>query len=102
MVASGAGVAALPVLGCPAPGFRTLAVRPLTDPVVEREVGLIRAAARDATPAVIALQEIAIGSMRRQRHPGLTPPACEQPPGARKDRKGSLSDLASAARRRGH
>ncbi len=78
MVAGGAGVTALPVLSCPPPTHKALAVRPLTDPVVDREVGVIRAAAREAAPAMLALQEIATRCMLESRHPGLALPAGER------------------------
>jgi LysR family carnitine catabolism transcriptional activator len=81
MVAGGAGVTALPVLGCPPPSHEVLAVRPLTDPVVEREVGLIHPTTRDASPALLALQGIATRCLAASRRAGvaLQAPAHRRP-----------------------
>lgn len=73
MVAGGAGVAALPMLGCPPASHRILAVRPLTDPPVDRELGVLRSATREAAPATLALEAIAIRCMAASRLAGLTP-----------------------------
>ncbi len=64
MVAGGAGIAALPVLGCPSKRHPTLVTRPLTDPVVEREVGLIHASEREVSPVLQALHGIAKECLR--------------------------------------
>lgn len=83
MVAGGAGVTALPILGCPPPTHKVLAVRPLTEPMVDREVGLIHAAARDASPAALVLRDIATRCLRANRmagvapHPGNRPRTCD-------------------------
>jgi DNA-binding transcriptional LysR family regulator len=73
MVAGGAGVAALPMLGCPPASHRVLAVRPLTDPPVDRELGVLRSARREAAPATLALEAIAVRCMAASRLAGLTP-----------------------------
>lgn len=75
MVAGGAGVTALPMLGCPPPAHAELVVRPLTEPVVDREVGLIHAISREDAPALLALQEIVLRSLAASRLPGLSPAA---------------------------
>jgi LysR family carnitine catabolism transcriptional activator len=73
MVAAGAGVTALPALGCPPASHRQLAVRPLIDPVVEREVGIVRSATGEPSAATLALQDISIRCMTQSRLPGLVP-----------------------------
>ena len=68
MVEAGIGVTALPATGCPAPDHPTLTSRPLSDPVVAREVGLLRAASRPPSSAMLAMQalilEVAGGRLR--------------------------------------
>ncbi|WP_431285125.1 LysR family transcriptional regulator [Humitalea sp. 24SJ18S-53] len=71
MVEAGVGVTALPALGCPPADHKGLAVRPLTDPVVEREVGILRAAAAAPTDGILALQEIILECVARSTLPGI-------------------------------
>jgi hypothetical protein len=78
MVEAGVGGTALPQLGCPPAGHRVLAVRPLIDPVVDREVGLVRAAAATPGAALLALQDIVVRCMQGSAPPGLSP--LEPPP----------------------
>jgi DNA-binding transcriptional LysR family regulator len=71
IVAAGNGVTALPALGCPPANHKSLAVRPLTEPVVDREVGVIRPTQRELSPVALALQDIAVCCMIGSRLPGL-------------------------------
>jgi LysR family carnitine catabolism transcriptional activator len=94
MVAGGAGVTALPMLGCPSPNHKVLAVRPLTEPVVDREVGLIHSTAREVgarevAPALLALQDIVLRSLAASRLPGLSQAASRGETRGRRRQAGS-------------
>jgi DNA-binding transcriptional LysR family regulator len=71
MVVAGLGVAALPAAGCPSPDHPVLASRPLVEPVIDREVGLLRAAERAPTSAMLAMQALVFEVVAGQRQPGL-------------------------------
>ncbi len=73
MVLSGAGVAALPLLGYPA-SHPKLTMRPLVEPAIDREIGLVAAAARDYSPALAALREIATHCIVTADLPGMEMP----------------------------
>lgn len=73
MVEAGVGVTALPALGCPPPDHRVLAVRPLVEPVVDREVGLLRAGTATPSAALLALQDIVVRCMQGSAPPGVSP-----------------------------
>ncbi|PZW37729.1 LysR family transcriptional regulator [Humitalea rosea] len=75
MVEAGVGVTALPALGCPAPDHRLLTTRPLVAPVVDRDVGILRAAAATPSAAMLALQEIVMECVAGSALPGMTPDA---------------------------
>ena len=78
MVEQGVGVTALPVLGCPRPDHESLTVRPLTNPTIEREVGLLRSSASVPTASVRAIEEVTIECVGRCRLPGIDVVALSQ------------------------
>ncbi|MFC7557454.1 LysR substrate-binding domain-containing protein [Pseudoroseomonas wenyumeiae] len=57
MVEAGIGVTAIPALGCPARDHKSLCSRDLVEPVVDRELGILRAAHTAPGTAMLALQE---------------------------------------------
>jgi len=71
MVEAGVGVTALPVLGCPRPEHEGLTVRALTNPAVEREVGILQSSSAVPPASVRALEEIAIECVGQCRLPGI-------------------------------
>lgn len=78
MVEQGVGVTALPVLGCPLPDHESLTVRLLTNPVIEREVGILQSSTATPTASVRALEEIATACVGDCRVPGITVAAAPQ------------------------
>lgn len=79
MVEAGVGITALPVLGCPPPAHKVLAVRPLIDPLVDREIGLLRAAGAEPNAWLATLQEIVTHCLMGSTVPGVTPHVTHRP-----------------------
>jgi len=72
MVEAGVGVTALPMLGAPKHDHPSLTVRPLVNPVIEREVGIVQAATAGSTAAIRAFEEITIACVAHCQLPGIT------------------------------
>ncbi|WP_297206882.1 LysR family transcriptional regulator [uncultured Pluralibacter sp.] len=66
MVEAGLGIAAVPSMALPAAGHPLLVQRPLVEPVVKRQVGLIKRAARALTPLADELEQLIIGMYPQQ------------------------------------
>jgi DNA-binding transcriptional LysR family regulator len=73
MVEAGVGVTAIPALGCPAGDHRSLCSRELVEPVVDRELGILRAAHAAPGTAMLALQELITGCVARCGIAGIVP-----------------------------
>jgi DNA-binding transcriptional LysR family regulator len=73
MVEAGMGVTAIPALGCPARDHKSLCSRDLVEPVVDRELGILRAAHAAPGTAMLALQELIIGCVARCKEAGIVP-----------------------------
>ena len=71
MVEAGVGVTALPMLGAPKHDHPSLTVRPLVNPVIEREVGIVQSATAGSTPAIRAFEEITITCIAHCQLPGI-------------------------------
>lgn len=72
MVEAGVGVTALPMLGAPKHDHPSLTVRPLVNPVIEREVGIVQPAAAGSTAAIRAFEEITTACVAHCQQPGIT------------------------------
>ena len=71
MVEAGVGVTALPMLGAPKHDHPSLTVRPLVNPMIEREVGIVQSATAGSTPAIRAFEEITITCIAHCQLPGI-------------------------------
>lgn len=65
MVEAGLGIAAVPSMALPEGGHPLLVQRPLIDPVVKRQVGIIKKAARTLTPLAAELEQMITGMYQR-------------------------------------
>lgn len=74
LVAAGLGVSIAPALVLPTMSFAHLDFRPLTDPVVERSISLLRSVDRPLSAAALALSELLLTADRHD---------LDLPPGAR-------------------
>ncbi|WP_312624820.1 LysR family transcriptional regulator [Scandinavium sp.] len=64
MVEAGLGIAAVPSMALPEGGNPALVQKPLTDPVVKRQVGLIKKAGTELSPLATELEQMIIGLFR--------------------------------------
>ncbi|GGJ05490.1 LysR family transcriptional regulator [Neoroseomonas lacus] len=71
MVEAGVGVTALPMLGGPKPDHPNLTMRPLADPVIEREVGILQSSAFVPTAGMRVFEEIMCACIRHCELPGI-------------------------------